>query len=118
MLGAPALGVLLFGLLVLANDVVQHANIALPEGIDRGLRRVVVTPDMHRVHHSMIRRETDSNYGVIFPWWDRLLRTYREQPVEGHSGMGIGLTEFRHPRHGNALWMLAVPFLPGDRAPT
>lgn len=113
-LGMPPEGVLIFEALVLFADVFQHSNITLPLGIERWLRCVVVTPDMHRVHHSVIRVETDSNYGVVFSWWDRLSKTYRREPEGGHTGMRIGLTEFSSPRHINLFWMLALPFLSGD----
>lgn len=97
LLGAPALAVLLFEILLNATSMFSHANIALPAQVDRVLRLVVVTPDMHRVHHSWIREETDSNFGFNVPWWDRLFGTYRPQPRDGHLGMTIGLSIFREP---------------------
>jgi len=80
------------------------------------LRLFVVTPDMHRVHHSMIARETKSNFGFNLPWWDRLFGTYRAQPEQGHEGMTIGLTQFRDPKRLTLPWMLALPFVgkPGE----
>jgi sterol desaturase/sphingolipid hydroxylase (fatty acid hydroxylase superfamily) len=78
--------------------------------IDRWLRRVIVTPDMHRVHHSSTPRETDSNYGFNFPFWDRLFRTYNAQPKLGHEGMEIGLKEYRGPVSAGLLWALRLPF--------
>lgn len=97
LLGAPALAVLLFEVLLNATSMFNHANIALPAKLDRVLRWIVVTPDMHRVHHSWHRDETDSNFGFNLPWWDRLFGTYRPQPREGHLGMTIGLPIFREP---------------------
>ena len=101
-LGPPALAVLIFELLLNASSLFNHANIRLPARIDRALRLVLVTPDMHRVHHSTIREETDSNFGFTLPWWDRLFGTYRAQPAKGHLDMTIGLTSFRDPRE---LWL-------------
>lgn len=101
-LGAPAVAVLIFEVLLNATSMFNHANIRLPTGVDRVLRWFVVTPDMHRVHHSVIPAETNSNYGFNLPWWDRLLGTYRSQPEAGHEGMNIGLKQFRNPRE---LWL-------------
>jgi len=102
----------------------NHANLKLPRRVDRVLRWLVVTPDMHRVHHSAIRRETDSNFGFNLPWWDRLLGTYRDQPEKGHDGMTIGLAIFRDPGASRLDRLLIQPFvtpppapLPGDGAP-
>jgi len=96
-LGAPAAGVVLFEVLLNATSMFNHGNLRLPLPLDRFLRWVLVTPDMHRVHHSAIRRETDSNYGFNLPWWDRLCGTYRDQPKAGHDRMVIGLEYFRDP---------------------
>jgi sterol desaturase/sphingolipid hydroxylase (fatty acid hydroxylase superfamily) len=88
----------------------NHGNVRLPAGIDRVLRLLVVTPDMHRVHHSVNPRETNSNFGFNVPWWDRLFGTYRAQPQTGHVAMTIGIEQFRTPRE---LWldrMLLQPF--------
>jgi sterol desaturase/sphingolipid hydroxylase (fatty acid hydroxylase superfamily) len=95
LLGASALAVLAFEILLNASSLFEHANLSIPARIDRGLRLLVVTPDMHRVHHSVHRDETDSNFGFSFPWWDRLFRSYRAQPRDGHLAMTIGLNEFR-----------------------
>jgi sterol desaturase/sphingolipid hydroxylase (fatty acid hydroxylase superfamily) len=94
-LGAPPLGVLIFEVALNATSMFSHGNIRIPAHIDRWLRWIVVTPDMHRVHHSIERRETDSNYGFNLPWWDRLFGTYRPAPEAGHERMTIGLTQFR-----------------------
>jgi sterol desaturase/sphingolipid hydroxylase (fatty acid hydroxylase superfamily) len=96
-LGAPALGVLIFEVLLNATALFSHSNAKLPLGLDRVLRLIVVTPDMHRVHHSDVPRETHSNFGFCLPWWDRLFRTYRDQPAAGHDNMTIGLPILRDP---------------------
>lgn len=101
-LGAPAVAVLVFEVLLNATAMFNHANIRLPAGVDRVLRLFVVTPDMHRVHHSVVPAETNSNFGFSLPWWDRLLGTYRAQPAAGHDGMTIGLRRFRGRRE---LWL-------------
>ncbi len=89
----------------------NHSNISMPLVIDRWLRWLVVTPDMHRVHHSWQRRETDSNFGFNLPWWDRLFGTYRDQPSQGHEFMTIGLQEVREERIAERLpSLLAMPF--------
>ena len=94
LLGAPAAAVLVFELLLNATSVFNHGNLRLPAGMDRWLRWLIVTPDMHRVHHSVRCKETDSNFGFSIPWWDRLFGSYRAQPADGHEGMRIGLNEF------------------------
>ncbi|MEM1372186.1 MAG: sterol desaturase family protein [Pseudomonadota bacterium] len=101
-LGPPAVAVLLFEVLLNATALFNHANINLPRRLDSVLRLVVVTPDMHRVHHSVDPRETNSNYGFNLPWWDRLLGTYVAQPAKGHTGMDIGIEQFRTRRD---LWL-------------
>ncbi|MGF1657905.1 MAG: sterol desaturase family protein [Rubrimonas sp.] len=101
-LGPPAVAVLLFEVLLNATALFNHANIDLPRPVDRVLRLFVVTPDMHRVHHSVDPVETNSNYGFNLPWWDRLLGTYRAQPAKGHEGMDIGVEQFRTERD---LWL-------------
>ena len=117
-IGAPALAVLIFEILLNTTSMFNHGNIRLPSSIDRKLRLLVVTPDMHRVHHSVTIRETNSNFGFNLPWWDRLLGTYRDQPAAGHEGMTIGLAQFRDPKRLTFLWMLALPFIgkPGEYA--
>ena len=90
----------------------NHANARIPLAVDRVLRWLVVTPDMHRVHHSVVPRETNSNFGFNLPWWDRLFGTYRDQPAAGHTGMTIGLAAFRKPRDQWLDKMLIQP-LPG-----
>ena len=95
LLGAPPLAVMIFEILLNATAMFNHANVRLPTAIDRWLRLIVVTPDMHRVHHSIYRQETDSNFGFNLPWWDRLFGSYRAQPQDGHLDMTIGLEQFR-----------------------
>lgn len=101
-LGPPAVAVLLFEVLLNATALFNHANIDLPRHVDRVLRLFVVTPDMHRVHHSIDPRETNSNYGFNLPWWDRLLGTYIAQPARGHQDMEVGIEQFRTTRD---LWL-------------
>jgi sterol desaturase/sphingolipid hydroxylase (fatty acid hydroxylase superfamily) len=108
--GTSAAGVLIFEVLLNATSMFNHGNVQIPVGLDRYLRWLVVTPDMHRVHHSIVVSETNSNFGFNLPWWDRLLGTYRAQPAAGHEGMTIGIEQFREARE---LWldrMLLQPF--------
>jgi len=102
--------VLLFEIILNATAMFNHANLALPLPVDRWLRLLLVTPDMHRVHHSVIPKETDSNFGFCQPWWDRLLGTYREQPRDGHDKMIIGLREFRNQTELGVWRLLKIPF--------
>jgi len=109
-LGPPAVAVLIFEILLNATSMFNHGNVRLPARIDRALRWLVVTPDMHRVHHSIDPRETNSNFGFNVPWWDRLFGTYRAQPRAGHDAMTIGIEQFRERRE---LWLdrlLLQPF--------
>lgn len=94
-LGPPAVAVLIFDVLLNAASLFNHGNVRLPAAWDRVLRWVVVTPDMHRVHHSIRPEETNSNFGFTLPWWDRALGTYRAQPKAGHRGMTLGIEQFR-----------------------
>jgi sterol desaturase/sphingolipid hydroxylase (fatty acid hydroxylase superfamily) len=113
-LGPPAVAVLVFEVLLNASSMFNHGNVRIPAAIDRVLRWLVVTPDMHRVHHSVEPRETNSNFGFNLPWWDRLFGTYRAEPQAGHEAMTIGIDRFRAPRE---LWldrMLLQPFRPED----
>jgi sterol desaturase/sphingolipid hydroxylase (fatty acid hydroxylase superfamily) len=96
-LGPPVLAVLIFEVLLNATAMFNHSNIRLPIPIDKLLRLFVVTPDMHRVHHSIFPQETNTNFGFSLPWWDRLFGTYRAQPAKGHEEMTIGLHQFRAP---------------------
>ncbi len=109
-LGGPAWSVLSFEVLLNATSMFNHSNIFLNQGIDKFLRVFLVTPDMHRVHHSVIIRETDSNFGFNLPWWDRLFGTYRHQPIGGHEAMTVGLANYRDQKRLMLPWMLFVPF--------
>jgi sterol desaturase/sphingolipid hydroxylase (fatty acid hydroxylase superfamily) len=109
-LGPPATAVLIFEILLNGISMFNHGNIHIPAGVDKILRLFVVTPDMHRVHHSVIIRETNSNYGFNLPWWDRLMGTYRAQPVRGHDGMTIGIGWLREAKRLTLPWLLAMPF--------
>jgi sterol desaturase/sphingolipid hydroxylase (fatty acid hydroxylase superfamily) len=110
-IGAPVLAVVIFEVLLSAAAMFNHGNIRLPAGLDRVLRWVIVTPDMHRVHHSVEEDETNSNFGFNLPWWDRLLGTYREQPRAGQIGMIIGIRGHTDPREVVRLdGMLMMPF--------
>ena len=111
LLGPPAIAVLIFEILLNGTSMFNHGNISLPLNIDRLLRLLIVTPEMHRVHHSVVINETNSNFGFNFSWWDRLLGTYREQPAAGHQGMTIGLSQFRDPGRLTLPWMLVMPFV-------
>jgi sterol desaturase/sphingolipid hydroxylase (fatty acid hydroxylase superfamily) len=97
LLGIPAAAVVCFEVVLNATSMFNHANASLPRWLDRVARLILVTPDMHRVHHSVLRQETDSNFGFNLPWWDRLFGTYRPEPRAGHDGMTIGLPVFREP---------------------
>ena len=108
--GTPAAAVLMFEVLLNATSMFNHSNIRVAPDIDRVLRWFVVTPDMHRVHHSILRRETNSNFGFNLPWWDRLLGTYRAQPAAGHDAMTIGIEQFRDARELGLDRMLLQPF--------
>ena len=109
-LGAAPLAVLLFEVLLNACAMFNHSNVALPQGLDRVLRLVLVTPDMHRVHHSIIRDEHDTNYGFNLSIWDRLFGTYSEQPQRGHQDMTIGLASYQDERPSWLGWCLMLPF--------
>lgn len=109
-LGPPVVAVVIFEVVLNATAMFNHSNVRLPLGLDRILRQVVVTPDMHRVHHSVEDDEANSNFGFNLPWWDRLLGTYRGQPEDGHEAMTIGLDQFRDWRRQNLGWLLALPF--------
>jgi sterol desaturase/sphingolipid hydroxylase (fatty acid hydroxylase superfamily) len=116
--GPSALAVLVFEVALNATSLFNHGNVQLPAALDRVLRLLVVTPEMHRVHHSILPRETNSNFGFNFPWWDRLFGTYRAQPERGHLGMTIGLDQFRDPGQLGFVRLLVQPFVvPVDDTP-
>jgi sterol desaturase/sphingolipid hydroxylase (fatty acid hydroxylase superfamily) len=109
-LGAPPLAILLFEVLLNATSMFNHSNVRIPSAIDGVLRWLVVTPDMHRVHHSILARETNSNFGFNLPIWDRMFGTYRAQPAAGHEAMVIGIEQFRDPRELGLDRMMIQPF--------
>lgn len=111
--GFPAGAVLLFEVLLNATSLYNHSNVYIPPELDRLIRLLIVTPDMHRVHHSIIMEESDRNFGFSFSWWDRLCGTYQAQPSDGHDGMTIGLADIRQ---ANSFFrLLAMPFVkPGS----
>jgi sterol desaturase/sphingolipid hydroxylase (fatty acid hydroxylase superfamily) len=113
LLGAPAIAVLIFEIVLNAGAMFNHSNARLPLRIDRVLRWIVVTPDMHRVHHSVVPRETHSNFGFNLPWWDRLFGTYRDQPAAGHTDMVLGIPEFLDPSEQRLDRLLTQPFRSG-----
>ena len=110
LLGAPVVAVIVFELILNGLAMFNHGNVNLPIKIDRYLRYFIVTPDMHRVHHSQIRVETDSNYGFFLPVWDRLFGTYRDQPERGHLQMKIGLKEFEASDVVSLISLILQPF--------
>jgi len=112
-LGAAPGAVVAFEVLLSTTALFNHGNVRLPLALDRRLRLWLVTPDMHRVHHSVVREETDSNYGFNLPWWDRLFGTYRAQPLHGHEGMVLGQSAYRDERSLRFGWLLAHPFASG-----
>jgi len=109
-LGPPVVAVLIFEVLLNATAMFNHGNVRIVPSFDRALRWFVVTPDMHRVHHSVIRQETNSNFGFNLPWWDRLLGTYRAQPAAGQESMTIGLEQYQEQRRQTLPWLLVLPF--------
>jgi sterol desaturase/sphingolipid hydroxylase (fatty acid hydroxylase superfamily) len=109
-IGAPAMAVVVFEVLLNATAMFNHANGRLPESVDRRLRWLVVTPDMHRVHHSIVMQEMNSNFGFNLPYWDHLFGTYRAQPAAGHDAMTIGLDDFRDRRDARLDRLLLLPF--------
>lgn len=110
LLGVPVAAVIIFEILLNGCAMFNHANLRLPHRLDKILRIFLVTPDMHRVHHSVIKRETNSNYGFCLPWWDRLFQTYRAQPEGGHDGMVVGLSQHQDAEPASLWWSLALPF--------
>jgi len=114
-LGASPIAVILFEVLLNATAMFNHGNIRLPSALDGFLRLLVVTPDMHRVHHSVVVSEANSNFGFNLPWWDRLFGTYKAQPEAGHVGMTIGIDAFRDPADQRLDKMLLQPFRKGNR---
>jgi sterol desaturase/sphingolipid hydroxylase (fatty acid hydroxylase superfamily) len=114
-LGAPPMAVFAFELVLNAAAMFNHGNVSLPGRIDSLLRRILVTPDMHRVHHSSLPEETQSNFGFNLPWWDHCFGTYRAQPRDGHQDMQLGLSILREPAWSRLDRMLVQPWATGDR---
>ncbi len=110
-IGPSALAVIMFEIILNACAMFNHSNVKLPRQLDKLLRLILVTPDMHRVHHSSIKRETNSNYGFSLSIWDRFFGTYRSQPSLGHQQMEIGLEQFRDAKKLNLAWLIALPFI-------
>ena len=108
--GASALSVIVFEIVLNGAAMFNHANINLPLKADRIIRKIFVTPDMHRIHHSVYRKETDSNYGFCLSWWDYIFRSYTASPRDGQLDMKIGQRGFEDRRHLLFPWMIAVPF--------
>jgi len=110
-IGPSVLAVIVFEVVLNATAMFNHGNVRLPLALDRILRLFVVTPDMHRVHHSVEDDEANSNFGFNLPWWDLLFGTYRDQPRNGHTGMRIGIRDYTQPREVSWLpGMLLLPF--------
>jgi sterol desaturase/sphingolipid hydroxylase (fatty acid hydroxylase superfamily) len=110
-LGAPPLAVFASQLVSTAIGFIEHGNVRVPASLDRIIRFVIVTPDMHRIHHSQEAGENQVNYGGTFTWWDRLLRTYRDQPARGSGDIVFGVEGFDGRKHQTLPWILAQPFL-------
>ena len=110
-IGAPVLAVVLFEIILNAASMFTHSNIKIPSTIERMVRWFIVTPDMHRIHHSIEENETNSNFGFFISAWDRLLGTYIHEPEKGHVNMKIGLQRFREPKWQNLRWLIYLPFV-------
>lgn len=110
LIGPMAFAIILYEILLNAAALFSHSNILLNSRLDLFLRKIIVTPDMHRIHHSVLGKETDSNYGNIFSIWDKVFKTYRASPEAGYDGMVIGLDNFRDPSSGQLLQLLKNPF--------
>lgn len=110
LIGSIAFTIILYEIILNAAALFNHSNILLNSKLDLLLRKIIVTPDMHRVHHSVLRKETDSNYGNVFSIWDKIFKTYHASPEAGYDGMMIGLDKFRDPSSGQLLQLLKNPF--------
>ncbi|MBT4937425.1 sterol desaturase family protein [Candidatus Peregrinibacteria bacterium] len=108
--GISALAILIFEIILNATAMFNHSNIRLPKKLDSFLRFFIVTPDMHRVHHSIIPKETDSNFGFNVPWWDYIFKSYKAQPEKGHKNMSIGLKEFQKKKDLSFWEIMVLPF--------
>lgn len=110
LLGPPVVGVIIFEIILSTAAMFNHSNAGLPKPIDRIVRLFLVTPDMHRVHHSIHSDEFNRNFGFNLPWWDYIFRTYKQNPSEGQTAMTIGLAPYQEEKTHSILWMLALPF--------
>ena len=111
LLGAPPVAVIVFEVILNATAQFNHSNVCLPVALERILRKVVITPDLHRIHHSMVVAETNSNFGFSVPFWDRLCGTYRAQPGQSHTEMAIGLQAYRDPPPHGLGGLLLLPLV-------
>ena len=111
LIGAPVIAVMTFEIILNYTSFFNRANVSIPASLDHKLRWLLVTPDMHRVHHSARDVETNSNFGFNLPWWDHLFSSYIDQPELGYEKLKVGLNEFRDPRFVNVLWLLKQPLL-------
>ncbi len=111
LIGPLPLSIPIFEILLNGTSMFNHGNVRYSTAVDSVLRLLVVTPEMHRVHHSTIRWETNCNFGFNFPWWDRLFGTYRPQPAKGHLEMTIGLDQYKDPKKLTLPWLIALPFV-------
>ncbi len=110
LIGAPVIAVIIFEILLNGSAMFNHSNVHIPKTIDHWLRLFIVTPDMHRVHHSVEDYEANSNFGFNVPWWDRLFGTYTAQPSQGHLGMTIGIHKYNQPK--DVCWLPGLLLLP------
>jgi sterol desaturase/sphingolipid hydroxylase (fatty acid hydroxylase superfamily) len=110
LLGPVVLSIILFEIILNASALFNHANVKIPTGLDKWLRLIIVTPDMHRVHHSSIPHETNSNYGFCLSVWDKIFHSYNAQPTLCHQQMQIGLTQYQTEKPSQLTWCLMLPF--------
>ena len=115
--GMPLFAILLYAALQQVHALFCHANLGLPPAVDQWLRQVLITPDMHAIHHSIRMDEGNSNFGMIFPWWDRLFRSYCAQPAQGHQAMRMGIAELAAVPEQSLLDLLWLPFWKARQAP-
>jgi sterol desaturase/sphingolipid hydroxylase (fatty acid hydroxylase superfamily) len=111
LLGVSAMAILIFEIILNGLAMFNHSNIQMPKSIDKVLRILVVTPDMHRVHHSVISEELNTNYGFNLSVWDRIFGTYLAQPSQGHQNMTIGLRKFQNSQNTDLSTLLIIPFI-------
>jgi len=110
-LGAPALAIIVFEVLLNACSLFNHGNVALPSRLERWVRKILITQELHRIHHSSVVSETNSNYGFSVSWWDHIFGSYTDKPAAGSDGVDIGLTEYRDAQQTTKLWgLLRIPF--------